>query len=235
MRGILGEKVGMTAVFAEDGLQVPVTVIRTTGNRVIDKRTEARNGYNAVVLGFGEKRVKRATKPEVGVFQPGESSEEEEGATRPNLVEERDGRQYIKRYLREFRVSADQLDGYEIGGEVAISNEFAAGDTVDVVGTSKGRGFTGVMKRYNFRGTKGSHGVHEYFRHGGAIGCNTSPARVFKNKKMPGQHGNKRVTVQNLKIVEVLEEEGLVLVRGGVPGPNGGLVRIQRAAKGRRH
>lgn len=219
MRGILGQKIGMTAIFNEDGTQTPVTVIATAGNVVVDKRTEERNGYTALVLGFGEKRVKRLTKPELGFFQ------------KQNMVGQReDGKPVVKRHLREFRVTAEQLDVFEVGADVDASAVFFAGEKVDVVATSKGRGFTGVMKRHNFRGTKATHGVHEYFRHGGSIGSNTSPARVFKNRKMPGQHGNKRVTVQNLSLV-AFEEGGFVLVRGGVPGPNGGLVMIQKSAK----
>ena len=222
MRGILGKKVGMTAVFSEDGMQIPVTVVRTTGNRVLGKRTESTDGYDAVVLGFGERRLSRASRPEAGFFQKHE------------MVEERDGQQYVKRHIREFRVTAEDLEGYEVGAELTGADEFTAGAAVDVVGTSKGRGFTGVMKRHNFRGTKASHGVHEYFRHGGSIGSNTDPARCFKNRKMPGQHGNKRVTVQNLQVVEVMAEEGLLLIRGSVPGPNGGLVHVQHAIKARR-
>ncbi len=218
MRGILGRKIGMTAIFNEDGSQTPVTVIATAGNVVVDKRTEERNGYTALVLGFGEKRVKRVNKPELGFFQ------------KQNMVEERDGKQIVKRHLREFRVTAEQLDALEVGADVNASDIFFAGEKVDVAGVSKGRGFTGVMKRHNFRGTKASHGVHEYFRHGGSIGSNTSPARVFKNRKMPGQHGNKRTTVQNVTLAR-FEEGGLVLIRGGVPGPNGGLVMIKKSAK----
>lgn len=218
MQGILGQKIGMTAIFNEDGSQTPVTVIATAGNVVVDKRTEERNGYTALVLGFGEKRVKRLTKPELGFF------------TKQNMVEERDGKQVVKRHLREFRVTAEQLDALEVGADVNANDLFFAGEKVDVVGISKGRGFTGVMKRHNFRGTKASHGVHEYFRHGGSIGSNTSPARVFKNRKMPGQHGNKRTTVQNVLLAQI-EDGGLVLIRGGVPGPNGGLVMIKKSAK----
>ncbi len=221
MRGILGEKVGMTAVFGEDGSQIPVTVVRTSGNRVLGKRTESNDGYDAIVLGYGERNLSRASRPEAGFFE------------KNDLVEERDGRKYIKRHVREFRVSAEELEGYEVGAELQTADEFAAGDTIDVVGTSKGRGFSGVMRRHNFRGGKASHGVHEYYRHGGSIGSNTTPARVFKRRKMPGQHGNKRVTLQNLSVVEVMADEGLVLIRGNVPGPNGGLVMIKHGVKAR--
>lgn len=218
MQGILGQKIGMTAIFNDDGTQLPVTVIQTAGNVVVDKRTEERNGYTALVLGFGQKRIKRANKPELGYFKS------------QGLYEEGE-QQHVKRFLREFRVPAELLGGYDVGATIKAGDVFAAGERVDVVGVSKGRGFTGVMKRHNFRGTKATHGVHEYFRHGGSIGSNTSPARVFKNRKMPGQHGNKRVTVQNVSVVEIMAEEGLVLLRGGVPGPNGGLVMIKKSAK----
>ena len=114
------------------------------------------------------------------------------------------------------------------------ADEFTAGEFVDVTGTSKGRGFTGVMKRHNFKGTKASHGVHEFFRHGGSIGMSAYPARVFKGKRMAGQHGNARVTMQNLKVHAVIEDQNLVLVRGGVPGPNGGIVMIRSAVKKQR-
>ncbi len=229
MRGILGEKVGMTAVFAEDGNQIPVTIVRTIGNRVLGKKTEETDGYNALVMGFGDKRADRANRPEVGFFEKNDLVEERE---EPGRVEgETVTRRYIKRHVREFRMNADDLAGFEVGAGVAAQDIFNTGDTVDVVGTSKGRGFTGVLKRHNFSGTKASHGVHEYFRHGGSIGSNTYPAHVFKNKKMPGQHGNKRVTLQNLKLVEVIADEGLLLIKGSIPGPNGGLVQVNRAVK----
>ena len=222
MHGILGEKVGMTAIFSADGLQVPVTVVRVTGNRVCGKRTVERDGYSAIIVGFGERPAKRATRPERGFFAAA------------NLIEERDGREYVKRYVREFRLTPEQVAAYEIGDTLSPSELFEEGNVCDVTGTSKGRGFTGVMKRYNFRGGKATHGVHEYFRHGGSIGMNTSPARVFKKRKMPGQHGNARSTVQNLAVVQIIEDEGLMLIRGGIPGPNGGMVMIRKAVK-RRH
>lgn len=221
MFGILGEKVGMTAVFTEDGAQVPVTVVRTAGNQVVGKRTQERDGYTALVLGFGEKRAKRANRPEMGAFE------------KNGLVEERDGRKYIKRHLREFRVDQETLDAYEIGATLNPGDYFKVGDRVDVVGTSKGRGFTGVMKRHNFKGFKATHGVHEYFRHGGSIGMCTTPARVFKNKKMAGQHGNARTTVQNLSVVDVIPADGVLMIRGGVPGSKGGLVMVKQAVKRR--
>lgn len=223
MQGLLGEKVGMTAVFDEDGRQSPVTVIKTNGNIVVGKRTEDRDGYNAVIIGFGERRAKRISKPLMGQFEAA------------GLVgEDAQGRPAVKRFLREFRISAAQLENYTVGQPVKVSDLFAAGEKADVTATSKGRGFAGVMKRHNFAGFKASHGVHEYFRHGGSIGSNTTPARVMKNKKMPGQYGNARTTVQNVTVVDILDDEGLILIKGGVPGPNGGLVQIRHAVKVRR-
>ncbi|MBU0551818.1 50S ribosomal protein L3 [Myxococcota bacterium] len=222
MQGVLGEKVGMTAIFEEGGRQIPVTVVRTLGNRVVGKRTQEKDGYTALIVGFGERRVKRLTKPELGFFE------------KQGLVEERqDGTRIVKRHIREFRISAEELAAYEVGQSFDGATLFKSGERVDVTGTSKGRGFTGVMKRHNFSGGKATHGVHEYFRHGGSLGACTYPARVFKNKKMPGQHGNKRVTQQGLTIIDVLED-GLLLVKGNVPGPNGGLLQIRRPVKQRR-
>lgn len=223
MLGILGKKIGMTAIFDEDGRQTAVTVIDTRGNVVVGTKTEERDGYNAVVLGYGERRVKNITQPELGQFRAAGlvDGTPEEGET-------------VKRHLREFRLTAEQLAQFTVGQTVSAIDLFKAGEKADVVGTSKGRGFTGVMKRHNFKGFKATHGAHEYFRHGGAISSNTYPARVFKNKKMPGQHGNARSTIQNLLVAGIMEEEGLVLIKGGVPGPNGGLLQVKQAIKVRR-
>jgi len=217
--GLLGRKVGMTAIFVEDGKQVPVTVIDTRGNKVVAKRTEGENGYNAVVIGFGQRKAKNVTKPVVGFFE------------KNGLIETEGDKQFVKAVLREIRLDADTLAKYSVGESFAGDRLFKAGDQIDVIGTSKGRGFSGVFKRYHFAGSGASHGQHEYHRHGGSIGANTYPAHVFKGKKMPGQHGNSRVTVQNLRVVKFLEAEGLLLIKGAVPGPNGGVVRIQHAVK----
>ncbi|MCK6574736.1 50S ribosomal protein L3 [Myxococcota bacterium] len=217
--GILGRKLGMTVIYLEDGRQVPVTVIDTKGNKVLGKRTESANGYTAVIIGFGEKKAKRANKPLLGFY------------TKHDLLDGEEGSQTVKQEIREFRIGAEALAGYEVGETFAGSKLFKSGDVIDVVGISKGRGFTGVMKRYHFKGSKASHGQHEYKRHGGSIAPNTYPAHVFKGKRMGGQHGNARTTLQNIKIVQVMEAEGLVLVKGGVPGPTGGFVRLQRAVK----
>jgi large subunit ribosomal protein L3 len=219
--GLLGTKVGMTAVYNEEGQQIPVTVVRTSGNKVVGKRTEQRDGYAALVLGYGDKPVRRATKPELGFFQ------------KNGLVDESDGAQTVKRHIREFRLADGAIEKFQVGEIFAADRLFKPGDKVDVIGTSKGRGFTGVIKRWNFHGKDAGHGTHEYFRHGGSISSNTYPAHVFKNKGMPGQHGNARVTVQNVKVVGVLPEEGLILLQGGIPGPNGGVVQLNRAVKAR--
>jgi large subunit ribosomal protein L3 len=221
MKGLIGKKVGMTQIFDRDGNRVPVTVIEVGGNVVVQKKSaHGKDGYSAVKIGFGEvhKHEKdgeeprwRLSKPRVGVF------------TQAGIDEPR-------KHLREFRVSEEALDDYEVGAELG-ADHFRAGEFVDVTGTSKGHGYTGVMKRHNFAGAKSSHGVHEYFRHGGAIGASAYPARVIKGKKMPGQHGATRATIQNLTVVDVLPEDQAILVKGAVPGPNGGIVTIQSAVK----
>ena len=218
---LIGRKVGMTQVFDAEGMKTAVTVVDVSSNVVVQKKSEAgKDGYAAVKLGFGlaHKLEKEGTeakwrlsKPRVGVFQKA-------------------GIDVPRRHLREFRIPEVELEQFEVGQELG-ADTFAGGETVDVAGTSKGRGYTGVMKRHNFAGTKASHGVHEFYRHGGSIGCSAWPSRVFAGKKMAGQYGNTRVTVQNLKVHSVLAEENLVLVSGAVPGPNGGLVELKTAVK----
>ena len=219
MLGILGKKIGMTAIFDDRGHQIPVTVVETTGNIVVDKKTDERDGYTALVLGFGQQKAARLNKPQLGFFE------------KQGLVVDSDKGGVVKRHLKEFRVGNEELEARNVGDEVKVEDVFNEGEKIDVSGVSKGRGFTGVMKRHNFRGTKATHGVHEYYRHGGSIGMATYPARVFKNKKMPGQHGNKKVSIQNARVVRVLADENLILVRGGIPGPNGGLVQLSKASK----
>lgn len=221
MKGLIGKKVGMTQVFDEGGNRIPVTVLEVGGNVVVQKKSaHGKDGYSAIKLGFGDvhKHEKegeeprwRLSKPRIGVFLSA-------GIEEP------------RRHLREFRVFEEDLDQYEVGEELG-ADQFSPGEFVDVAGTSKGRGYTGVMKRHNFAGAKASHGVHEYFRHGGAIGASAFPAHVVKGKKMPGQHGASRATIQNLAVVDVLPEDDAILVKGAVPGPNGGIVEIQSAIK----
>lgn len=197
MKGILGKKLGMTQIFDEKGVSVPVTAILAGPCPVLQKKTPEKDAYAAVQLGFGAKRVKSTTKPLMGHFK--------KSNTEP------------KSFLKEIRVSPEELANYEVGTELKC-DIFKVGDIVNVVGWQKGRGFQGVMRRHNFAGAKASHGAHEVQRHPGAIGQHSFPARIWKGKKMPGQMGGNQCTIRNLTIVKVLPEENILLVKGGVPG-----------------
>jgi large subunit ribosomal protein L3 len=196
--GIMGKKVGMTQVFAEDGERIPVTVIQAGPNYVVGKRTVERDGYSALIIGFGEKPARLVNKPLMGQYKAAN--------VKP------------PRKIRELRLPPEDVARYEVGQLLKISDVFEEGIPLDVMGTSKGKGFQGVLKKHNMSGTKESHGVHEYFRHGGSIGCRLTPGRVHKGKRMAGQMGNERKTVQNLQLVQILDDENAVLVRGAVPG-----------------
>lgn len=208
IKGILGKKLGMTQVFAGDGKRIPVTVVQAGPCVVLQKKTVATDGYNALQLGFGERKSHRTNKPEMGHFRK---------AGKGAFVS-----------VREVRV--DNVDEFNVGDEVTGSTIFAAGDTIDVVGTSKGKGFQGVIKRWNFAGGRATHGSM-FHRAPGSIGCSAWPSRVFKGKKMAGQMGNARVTAQNLKVVEVRPEQNLILVKGAIPGPKNGLVMLRKGVK----
>ena len=208
--GLLGKKLGMTQVFAEDGERIPVTVIQAGPNYVVGKRTVDKDGYSALVLGFDEKPKRLCNKPEVGMYK-------------------QDGLM-PQRFVREFRLPAEQVAKYEIGQKLGIGEVFEPGAPLDIVGTSKGKGYQGVMKRHGMSGTKASHGVHEFFRHGGSIGCRLTPGRVHKGKRMSGQMGGERITVQNLQLVQILENEDAILVRGSIPGSPQGYVEVRKAA-----
>lgn len=208
--GLMGKKLGMTQVFAEDGERIPVTVIQTGPNYVVGKRTLERDGYSALILGFGVKPKRLCTKPELGQY-------------RDNGLEP-------AREVREFRLPPDVVAKYEVGQEIRPSAIFEDGAPIDVIGTTKGKGYQGVMKRHNMSGTKASHGVHEFFRHGGSIGCRLTPGRVTKGKRMSGHMGSERQTVQNLQLVQILDDDNCILVRGSVPGANNGLVEVRAAA-----
>lgn len=200
----------MTQVFSADGSMVPVTVIQAGPCVVVQKKELAKDGYSALQLGFGSKKSQRVNKPEQGHM----------GKVGKGAFE----------VLREFRL--EDVSKYEIGQEVKVSELFKEGDRVDVAGTSKGRGFSGVIKRWRFGGFPASHGTHEYFRHGGAIGNRSFPGRVFKGKKMAGQWGNERASVQNLEVVAIRPEGDLLLVKGPVPGAKRGVLLIWKALKG---
>lgn len=207
---LMGSKIGMTQIFDESGRVTPVTVLRVGPCVLVDKKTEDRDGYSALVLGFEEVKENRVRKSELGLY------------TKSGITP--------KRHLTETRVSATELDQYEIGQEISI-DVFNKGDFVDVTGKSKGRGFTGVVKRHGMAGAKQSHGTHEFFRHGGSIGASAFPSRVFKGKKMPGQYGGSRVTVQSLLVSDIRPDQHLLLVKGSVPGPNGSYITVAPAVK----
>jgi large subunit ribosomal protein L3 len=211
--GLLAKKVGMTEYFLDDGKRVPVTVLAVAGNVVTGHRTDERDGYTALQIGFDEQKASRVNKPDLGQFKVSESGP--------------------KRVVREIRVPANILADHPVGSELPVSL-FTDGEVVDVTGTSKGKGFQGVMKRHNFKGEKATHGNHEQFRHGGSIGCRLTPGRVVKGKKMAGQMGNERVTVQNLTVAKVLEDRGVILVRGPVPGGKNSYLTLRRAVKARK-
>jgi len=210
LRGIIGRKLGMTQVFTENGTVIPVTIIEAGPCAVVQIKTKEKEGYNALQLGFMEKKPQRVNRPLSRHFQKSGK-----------------GPFYI---LREFRV--DEVGDYQLGQEIT-SEVFNVGDYVDVIGTSKGKGFTGVIKRHGFSGAPGSHGTHEYFRHGGSIGSSAFPSRTFKGKKMPGNSGNSRVTVQNLRIVGIKPDRNILLVRGAIPGSANSIVIIRYAKKKR--
>lgn len=208
--GLIGRKLGMTQVYTPQGVLEPVTVVEAGPCTVVQARNGDRDGYAAVQLGFGEKKAQRASK-----------------AYRQHCAKAGKG---VFAVLREFRLNGEET--FELGQELKVADLFKQGDTVDVTGVTKGRGYAGVIKRHGFGGFPGSHGTHEYFRHGGSIGNRSYPGRVFKGKRMAGQMGNDRVTTQNLTVVAVRAEENIILVRGAVPGARNGIVLIRPAVKG---
>ncbi len=205
---ILGRKIGMTQLFDEEGLLVPVTVIEAGPCTVVRKKTIENDGYEALQLGFVDVEEKKLTKPVRGQF------------AKANLQP--------KKYLREFKVS--DISKYEVGQEIKVGDMFQAGDRVDVTGISKGKGFQGAIKRFGYSRGRETHGS-KYHRHAGSMGSNTDPGRVFKGKGLPGHMGGERVTVQNLDVVKVDNERNLLIVKGAVPGPKGGLLSIKNTVK----
>ncbi len=205
---ILGKKVGMTQVFTEQGIAVPVTVIEAGPCMIAQKKTVEHDGYNAIQVGFGDKRENLFNKPMKGHY--------EKAGIKP------------KRYLREMRV--DDIDAYEVGQEIK-ADIFAPGEKVDVVGTTKGRGFSGGIKRHGFHRGPMAHGS-KYHRGPGSLGAK-GPARVFKGRKLPGHYGAERVTIQNLEVVRVDAGQNLLAIKGAIPGPRGGLVMVKQSVKAR--
>ena len=207
-KGIIGRKIGMTQIFDEIGNVIPVTVIEAGPCVVAQKKTSENDGYDAIQLGFMEVKEKHMTKAEKGHF---------EKAGVP-----------AKKHLKEFRL--DDCSGYNVG-DVVTADTFAAGDKVDVTGMTKGRGYTGAVKRWGNHLLCATHGVGPIHRQVGSMGANSSPSRVFKNKKMAGQYGNEQVTVQNLNVVKIDAEKNLIAVKGAIPGAKGGIVFIRDSVK----
>jgi len=210
MTGLIGKKVGMTQFYNAEGNLIPVTVVQTGPCVVVQKKESAKDGYNALQVGFGSKKSQRVNKP-----MQGHMAKAGKGA-------------FV--VLKEFRL--DDVSKYEVGQELKVSELFKVGDRIDVAGISKGHGFTGVIKRWSFAGFPGSHGTHEYFRHGGSIGNRSYPGRVRKGKKMAGHWGDEQVSIQNLEVVDIRAEQDLMLIKGAVPGAKQGIVIVRLAAKG---
>jgi large subunit ribosomal protein L3 len=211
VKGLIGKKIGMTQVFNDEGNLVPVTVVDVTTCQVVGKRTPEKDEYSAVVLGFGEVREKSLNKAKLGFFKK---------ANAP-----------LRRHLKEFRVTAEEAAQFNVGDAVK-PDMFTKGQLVDVTGVTKGRGFAGVMKRWSFKGSQTkTRGTHEYRRHPGAIGQRKTPGRVYPNKKMPGHYGVDQVTTQNLTVVDVDTEKGLLLIKGALPGHNDALVYVKPSIK----
>jgi len=207
MTGLIGRKIGMTQFYSAEGNVVPVTVVETGPCIVVQKKQPSTDGYTALQVGFGSKKAQRVNKAEQGhMAKAGKGAFE---------------------VLREFRL--DDVSGYEVGQEIKAADLFKVGDLIDVAGISKGHGFTGVIKRWSFAGFPGSHGTHEYFRHGGSIGNRSYPGRVRKGKKMAGHWGNEQIATQNLMVVDIRPEENLMFVRGAVPGAKQGVVILRPA------
>lgn len=211
-KGLLGVKVGMTSIFSETGDQIPVTVVRAGPNAVLAKNELPGDGGVNLRVGFEERKESRVNKPELGVFK--------KAGVAPT------------RWVREFRCKAADLEGVEVGSNLDV-NLFQVGQHLDVTGTSKGKGFTGVVKRYKMGGNwpRGSHGAHEVHRHIGSIGQRKTPGRVFPGKRMAGHAGTERVTVRNLEVIGVDAERNLLLLRGAVPGAKEGLLMLRPAVR----
>jgi large subunit ribosomal protein L3 len=207
-KGLIGKKIGMTQLFDENGKVIPVTVVEAGPCTVVQKKTVENDGYAAVQVGFGDVKITRVNKPEAGHFK------------KANVAP--------KKVLREFRL--DDTDALNVG-DVLKADVFAAGDRVDVVGTSKGKGTAGAIKRWNFSRLKESHGTGPVARHAGSLGACSDPSRVYKGKKLAGHLGAERVTIQNLDVVKVDVENNLIAIKGAIPGPKGGIVVLADTVK----
>ena len=209
--GLLGKKLGMTQMFTPQGDRIGITVVHVGNCVVLGKRTIEKDGYSAVQVGYGEKPLRLCTKPELGLF------------SKLNVKP--------VRYVREFRLDPKQVESLEVGKTIAPSAIFKPLTFVDVVGQSKGKGYQGVIKRHHMAASVDSHGSHEFFRHGGSIGCRLTPGRVHKGKRMTGHMGDETVTTQNLDVIRVDEARQLLLIKGAIPGAKGGFVTVRPAIK----
>ena len=209
--GLLGKKLGMTQVFGADGERIPVTAIATGPCVVTAKRTMERDKYTAIQIAFDEQKATRLNKADLGQFA--------KANTTP------------KSFVQEIRLPEAEVAKFEVGQTITASDVFKAGAAIDVIGTSKGKGYQGVFKRHNLGGSRSTHGQHEFFRHGGSIGCRLTPGRVHKGKRMSGHMGDERKTIQNLELVEIIPADNVVLVRGPVPGGRNGYLIVQNAVK----
>ena len=207
-KGLIGKKIGMTQIFDENGNVIPVTLIECGPCVVAQKKTAENDGYDAIQLGFMDAKAKHMTKPEQGHFAKNGLG--------------------LKKHLKEFRY--DDCSAYNVGDVITVDT-FAAGEKVDVTGMTKGHGYSGVVKRWNCHKLRMTHGVGPVHRQPGSMGANSSPSRIFKNKKMAGQYGNEQITVQNLKIVKIDSEKNLVAVKGAIPGAKGGIVFVRNSVK----
>jgi large subunit ribosomal protein L3 len=244
--GILGRKIGMTRIFDEDGESTPVTVVEAGPCPIVQIKTQAKDGYDAVQLGFGQKRANTGTRRRNIINNPERGHLAKAKVIKEVEPDERHPRRwYAPGFLREIRTdkykakpprpgdgSVNEVNGENLTlGETIDVSIFSAGDLVDVTATSKGRGFTGAVKRWGFKGGKKSHGGEKDLRRIGSIGASAAPSRVFKGKRMAGRLGGKRVTVQNVKVIKSDQERNLLLLRGTVPGPPNGLLIIRKAVK----
>lgn len=207
-KGLIGKKIGMTQLFDENGKVIPVTVVEAGPCTVVQKKTAETDGYEAIQVGYGDVKIQRVNKPDAGHFK--------KAGVAP------------KKVLKEFRL--EDLSAYNVGDTIK-ADVFAAGDKIDVVGTSKGKGTAGAIKRWNFSRLKESHGTGPVARHAGSLGACSDPSRVFKGKKLAGHLGAERVTIQNLDVVKVDVENNLIAIKGAIPGPKGGIVVLADTVK----
>ena len=207
-KGLIGKKIGMTQIFDENGNVIPVTLIECGPCVVAQKKTAENDGYDAIQLGFMDAKAKHMTKPEQGHFAKNGLG--------------------LKKHLKEFRY--DDCSVYNVGDVITVDT-FAAGEKVDITGMTKGHGYSGVVKRWNCHKLRMTHGVGPVHRQPGSMGANSSPSRIFKNKKMAGQYGNEQVTVQNLKVVKIDSENNLIAVKGAIPGAKNGIVFVRNSVK----